>query len=136
MMTIEQRQLVRDSFEIVRDQARPISLLFYGKLFELDPSARRLFHIDLAVQGRKLVDTLETVTQSLDSFDAIQPRLVSLGRQHAEYGVRPEQYDTVMVALLWAISQALGGDFDPRTREAWTLALTAVCTTMKSACRP
>jgi hypothetical protein len=28
------------------------ALLFYGRLFELDPSARRLFHNDLAVQGR------------------------------------------------------------------------------------
>jgi hemoglobin-like flavoprotein len=135
-MTAEQRRLVRDSFDVLRDQAEPVSLLFYGKLFELDPSARRLFHIDLAVQGRKLVDTLETVIQSLDSFDAIRPRLTDLGRRHAEYGVRPEQYDTVTVALLWAISQALGADFDRRTRDAWRLALDAVCAAMKTAYRP
>src|SRR5262249_14915704 len=133
MMTAEQRRLVRDSFDVIQDQAEPVALLFYGKLFELDPSARRLFHIDLAVLGRKLVETLATVTQSLDSFEAIRPRLVNVGRQHAEYGVRPEQYDTVAVALLWAIGQALGPDFDGRTREAWTLALGAVCTAMKSA---
>jgi hemoglobin-like flavoprotein len=132
-MTAEQRRLVRNSFDVLRQHAGPVGLLFYGKLFELDPAARRLFHIDLAVQGRKLVDTLETVIQSLDSFEAIRPRLVALGRQHAEYGVRPEQYDTVTAALLWAIGQALGADFDRRTRDAWTLALNAVCATMKNA---
>jgi nitric oxide dioxygenase len=129
-MTSNQRQLVRQSFDALRDQAGPVSLLFYGKLFELDPSARRLFHIDLALQGRKIVDTLATVTESLDRFESIRPRLADLGRQHAGYGVRPEQYDTITTALLWAIGQALGADFDSPTREAWKLALTAVSAAM------
>jgi hemoglobin-like flavoprotein len=129
-MTSKQRQLVRQSFDALRDQAGPFSLLFYGKLFELDPSARRLFHVDLALQGRKIVDTLATVTESLDRFESIRPRLANLGRQHAGYGVRPEQYDTITTALLWAIGQALGADFDAPTREAWKLALTAVSTAM------
>ena len=129
-MTSNQRRLVRQSFDLLCDQAAPFSLLFYGKLFELDPSARRLFHVDLALQGRKIVDTLATVTESLDRFESIRPRLADLGRQHASYGVRPEQYDTITAALLWAIGQALGADFDAPTREAWKLALTAVSTAM------
>jgi len=129
-MTSNQRQLVRQSFDALRDQAGPVSLLFYGKLFELDPSARRMFHIDLELQGRKIVDTLATVTESLDRFESIRPRLADLGRQHAGYGVRPEQYDTITTALLWAIGQALGADFDSPTREAWKLALTAVSAAM------
>jgi hemoglobin-like flavoprotein len=134
-MTAEQRRLVVDSFDVLREQSAPLSLLFYGKLFELDPSARRLFHNDLALQGRKLLETLETVTQSLDRFDAMRPRLADLGRQHAEYGVRAEQYDTAITALLWAIAQALGPDFDPMTRDAWTRALTAVSAAMKAGAR-
>jgi hemoglobin-like flavoprotein len=130
-MTSKQRQLVRQSFDLLHDQAGPVSLLFYGKVFELDPSARRMFHIDLALQGRKIVDTLATVTESLDRFESIRPRLADLGRQHAGYGVRPDQYDTVTTALLWAFSQALGADFDSATREAWKLALDAVSAAMK-----
>src|SRR5262245_15780346 len=99
-MTPEQRRLVRESFEVLRDQGGPVALLFYGRLFELDPAARRLFHNDLALQARKLVDTLDTIVQSLDRFDAIRPRLADLGRQHAGYGVRLEQYETVTTALL------------------------------------
>jgi len=130
-MTAEQRRLVRDSFEALRDQAGPVSLLFYGKLFELDPSARRLFHNDLVLQGRKLVDTLDTVTQSLDRFDEIRPRLADLGRLHAGFGVRPEQYETITKALVWALGQALGADFDRPTRDAWTIALDAVTAAMR-----
>ena len=45
--------------------------------------------------------------------------------------VRLEQYDTVSTALIWAIGQALGADFDPATREAWRVALADVCAAMK-----
>jgi hemoglobin-like flavoprotein len=106
-------------------------LLFYGRLFELDPSARRLFHIDLAVQARKIIDMIRTVIESLDQFDSIRPKLAALGHQHVGYGVRLEQYETVSTALIWAIGQALGADFDPATREAWTQALADVCAAMK-----
>ena len=108
MPTASQRKLVRDSFDLIRPQMRPVSLLFYGRLFELDPAARRLFHIDIAVQGRKLMDTLDAVAASIDRIESMEGRLIELGRQHANYGVRPEQYDTVMSALLWAFTQALG----------------------------
>jgi hemoglobin-like flavoprotein len=131
MMTCDQRRLVRHSFDALRHQAGPVSLLFYGKLFELDPPARRLFHNDLAIQGRKLMDTLSWVAESLDDVDAMRPRLADLGRKHAGYGVRPEQYDTLTTALLWALAQALGPDFDPPTRAAWSLALSAIATVMK-----
>jgi hemoglobin-like flavoprotein len=130
-MTPRQRQLVRHSFEAVRDLSEPVALLFYGRLFELDPSARRLFHIDLAVQARKIIDMLRTVIESLDQFDSIRPKLAALGHQHVGYGVRLEQYETVSTALIWAIGQALGADFDPATREAWTQALADVCAAMK-----
>lgn len=129
--------LVRQSFDAIRDQLRPVALLFYGKLFELDPSARRLFHIDLAVQSRKIMDMLDSIAQSLDRIESMRGRLAELGKQHASYGVRPEQYETVTTALLWAFAQALGPDFDPPTRDAWTQALAYVSATMKEGgCAP
>ena len=108
-----------------------MTLLLYGKLFELDPSTRRLFHNDLVAQGRKLMDTLDAIAASLDRFESMRPRLVELGRLHAGYGVRPGHYETLVNALLWAFGQALGPDFDARTREAWRLALAAVAAVMQ-----
>jgi hemoglobin-like flavoprotein len=136
MTTRDQRRLVRQSFDALREQAEPFALLFYGRLFELDSSARRLFHNDLVLQSRKLLETLAIVADSLDRFDSIRPRLADLGRQHAGYGVRPDQYDTVSAALMWAIGQALGPDFDPPTREAWRVVLADICDAMKDASHP
>jgi hemoglobin-like flavoprotein len=131
MMTRDQRELIRQSLDRVSEEADPVTLLLYGKLFELDPSTRGLFHNDLAAQGRKLMDTLDAVASSLDRFESLRPRLVRLGRLHADYGVLPANYDTLITALLWAFGQALGADFDARTREAWRLALDAVAAVMQ-----
>jgi hemoglobin-like flavoprotein len=130
-MTPTQRRLVRQTVGSLRDQAGPVSLLFYGRLFELDPSARRLFHNDLELNGRKVIETLNWMAESLDRFDAMTDRLAELGRQHAGYGVRPDQYESVIAALLWAIAQALGPDFDAATRDSWKVALSAVSEAMK-----
>ncbi len=131
MMTPGQRELVRQSLDRLSEQADPVTLLLYGKLFELDPSVRRVFHNDLAAQGAKLMDTLDAVATSLDRFESLRPRLARLGRLHASYGVLPAHYDTLITALLWAFGQALGADFDARTREAWRLALAAVAAVMQ-----
>lgn len=130
-MTFDQKRRIRDSFDVLREVSGPVALLFYGKLFELEPAARKLFHNDLALQGRKLMDMLAAVVESLDHFDAMEIRLAELGRQHAGYGVRPEYYDTLSVALLWSLAQGLGSDFDPKTREAWQAAIAAINSTMK-----
>jgi len=130
-VTPTQRRLVRESFDAMRDQTAEVSLLFYGRLFELDPSARRLFHNDLALQARKIADTLTWLAESIDRFDSMRERLGELGRQHAGYGVRTEQYTTVTGALLWAFGHALGPAFDPPTREAWSVALDQVAAAMQ-----
>ena len=130
-LTSSQRARVRETLETLGPQIEPVALLFYGRLFELDPSARRLFHIDLAIQSRKIMDTLDSIAKSLEQFDVLSERLADLGRKHASYGVRPGQYESVSNALLWALSQALGPDFDRPTREAWRLTLAHVCEAMQ-----
>jgi hemoglobin-like flavoprotein len=131
-MTAQQVRLVRETLDALREDAEPFALLFYGKLFELDPGSRRLFHNDLAVQGRKVLDMLTSVAESLDNFEPMRARLAELGRKHAEFGVRPEQYKTLTTAMLWAVAQALGAGFDATTRDAWRLAINAICAAMQA----
>lgn len=51
-------------------------------------------------------------------LDALEPALHAMGQRHTAYGVRPEHYDTVGQAMLWAFSQALAGDFDREHQSA------------------
>ncbi len=130
-MTPEQKQLIRESFPAIREMAGPVSLLFYGRLFALDPALRPMFRQDIELQGRKLMDMLTAVVDNLDQFEGLAPTLRALGQKHAGYGVRPEHYQTVARALIWALGQALDTQFYPELRSAWLAIIEAVSLSMK-----
>ena len=132
-MTPEQKTLVQQSFARVAPIADQAAALFYGRLFELDPSVKPLFKTDLETQGRKLMQVLAIAVNGLDDLDALVPVVQSLGRNHVAYGVRDEHYDTVGSALLWTLEQGLGEGFTPEVKVAWTTVYGIIATTMKTA---
>ena len=128
-----QDQLIRDSFEIVHEMPEAIAMLFYGRLFNLDPSLRKMFKVDMKTQSKKLMDTLTAVVDSLEHFDRMRPMLRELGRKHAvEYGVKREHYQLVQDALLWAFGQALQPHFYPETKAAWKAVLDDISKEMQA----
>ena len=58
-MTPQQIKLVQTWFASVRSIADTVAALFDGRLFELDPSLRRLFHGNMRIQGRMFMAMLE-----------------------------------------------------------------------------
>lgn len=130
-MTDEQKQLVRESFESIRDMAEPTAMLFYGRLFSMDPSLRKMFKPDVKAQAGKLMDTLATVIGSIDQLDRLRPTMRELGKRHLEYGVKPEHYDAVAAAFLWALGHALQGECHPDVKAAWGRLLQDVSEEMK-----
>jgi hemoglobin-like flavoprotein len=122
-VTPNQINLIRASWAKVEPIADTAAGLFYGRLFDLDPTIRPLFaHADIDKQGKVLMQTLTVVVKSLDKLDTIVPAVQALGRRHAGYGVREADYGTVGAALLWTLEQGLGPAFDDDTRQAWTIA--------------
>ncbi len=132
-MNTHQITLVQDSFAHVAPIADVVADLFYARLFELDPSLRRMFPNDLTEQKRKLMTTLTVVVNGLTRLEALVPAVQALGRRHAGYGVKPEHYQTVAEALLWTLEQGLGEAFTPKTKEAWVAAYTLLAQTMIAA---
>lgn len=132
-MTPKQIMLIQISFEQVLPIADTVAELFYGRLFELDPSLRPLFRGNMAEQGRKLMTTLKLVVNGLPRLEALVPAVQTLGQRHAGYGVKDEHYQTVGAALLWTLEQGLGEAFTPETKEAWVTAYTILAEVMKAA---
>lgn len=129
-MTPEQIALVQSSWEKVRPIADQAAALFYGRLFELDPSLKSLFKSDMSEQGKKLMQTLGVAVASLTRLETILPTIQELGRRHVEYGVPDESYTTVGQALLWTLEQGLGDEFTDETRAAWTETYTTLSNVM------
>lgn len=125
--------LIRRSFALIAADSNAVVLLFYGRLFELNPGARSMFRGDLRTQAAKLSATLDVLVGNAGTLDAIAGDLREMGRRHETYGVRPEHYDLLRQALLWALGMALQEDFDGPTRAAWDRLLVAAAQVMTGA---
>ena len=132
-MTTNQKSLVRETFAKVVPIADTAAGLFYGRLFEMDPSLRPLFRSDIGAQGKKLMQMIGLAVRGLQSLDTLLPAVQELGRRHRVYGVEEKDYDTVGKALLWALEQGLGADFTPQVQEAWLATYQLLAETMKQA---
>jgi len=130
-MTQREKQIISESFPLIREIAIPVSLLFYGRLFDVDPSLRQLFKIDIKQQSKKLIAMLDAVVESIDDWERIVPVLRELGQRHVAYGVKEQDYNTLCSALVWAFGQALQPGFDNEVRAAWTAVIRDVNEQMK-----
>jgi len=125
--------LVQESWEQVLPIADTAAQLFYQRLFELDPSLRRLFtQTDMAEQRKKLMQMITVAVRGLTRLDELVPAVEALGNRHAGYGVTDAHYGTVATALLWTLEQGLGEGFTPEVREAWIETYTILANVMQN----
>jgi nitric oxide dioxygenase len=121
-MTPEQITAIQESFAKVAPISEQAAALFYGRLFEIDPALKPLFHGDMKEQGRKLMATLAVVVNNLNNLGAVLPAASALAKRHVAYGVKPAHYTPVGEALLWTLRQGLGAAWTPELAAAWSAA--------------
>jgi hemoglobin-like flavoprotein len=120
-MTPEHKRLVENTWKQVAPIADTAADIFYRRLFEIDPSTRKLFRAtDMVPQRKKLLQTLSFAINGLDDLGALASKVEDLGRRHAGYGVTDAHYDSVGAALLWTLEQGLGREWTPAVASAWT----------------
>jgi len=132
-LTEQQKKLVRETFNRAERMADVVGLIFYKRLFELDPKLQPLFQHSIQEQSKKLMATLKMVVDGLDYSHELVSSIRSLGRRHVQYGVTEQHYDTVGEALLWALEKALGPEFTPEAHGAWLTIYNWLAATMKEA---
>ena len=132
-MDANQIILVQSSWIKVLPISEKAAELFYGRLFEIDPSTKVLFKGDMREQGRKLVEMISAAVNGLNDLDGLVPVVQDLGRRHGGYGVQERHYGSVGSALLWTLEQGLGEAFTPEVKIAWTETYTLLAGVMKDA---
>jgi len=118
-MTAEQKALVRESYASLDPVLDLLGDIFYSRLFEVDPTLKPMFPVDVARQSEKLMSTLGVAIASLDRMDRLAAFMEDLGVRHAGYGVKLAHYATVEQALLWTLRMCLGTCFTADVRQAW-----------------
>ena len=119
-VTADQIHLLRKSFHLVEAQGTVAALVFYRRLFELDPALRPLFRTDIEVQAKKLMEMLGVVLSLVDRPETLDVELELSGQRHAGYGVRTEHYATVGAAILFMLEDVLGSHWTPEVKGAWS----------------
>ncbi len=134
-MNSQQVDLVRHSFALVKPIAPQAAALFYGHLFDADPTLRSLFRGDMQMQGERLMSMIGSAVGLLGQPAVLLPVLRTLGARHAGYGVVDSHYATVGGALLKTLEQGLGDAFTPAVRQAWTDLYGVIAETMQAGAR-
>jgi hemoglobin-like flavoprotein len=132
-MTPQQISLIQASWSAVIPIQDTAAGLFYQRLFVLDPSVRPMFKGDMQSQGKKLMQALGFIVNSLTRLDDLVPVAQDLARKHLGYGVQPAHYDSVGAALLWTLEQGLGPRFTDDLKVAWATAYETLAHVMKDA---
>jgi len=125
-MTPDQVKAIQSSFAKVAPTSEQAAALFYGRLFEIAPAVKSLFHGDMTEQGRKLMATLAVVVNGLGNLETILPAASALAKRHVGYGVKAADYAPVGAALLWTLEKGLGKDWTPDLAAAWGAAYTVL----------
>ncbi len=132
-MTPEQIQLCKSSWAKVEPIADDAAALFYGNLFEADPTLKNLFKGDMVEQGKKLMEMITAAVRLLDRLDQLVPVVEKLAVRHVDYGVEASHYDTVGAALLKTLEMGLGEAFTEEVKAAWAAAYGILASTMTKA---
>jgi hemoglobin-like flavoprotein len=76
---------------------------------------------------------LAMVVYHLHEPGQVLPAIRDLGIRHVGYGVKPADYEALREALLWTLGQALGEEFTPPARDAWTVCYDELAGAMQAA---
>ncbi|GIK56143.1 MAG: hemoglobin [Chloroflexota bacterium] len=130
-MKLDAIALVQET--LVQIEPAATAVIFYDRLFTLDPTLRPLFTHDLTLQGLRFLAALHVAVGGLSEPELMVTAVKQLGKRHVAYGVRPEHYHTFGKALFWTLEQQLGDRWTPAVAAAWTEAYYLLAGLMKEA---
>ena len=115
-------KLLISSFLKIEPQADEFAETFYHILFQKYPGIIPLFaKTDMEKQKSKLIESLQLVMGNIHNPEAFTSILRDLGYRHVSYGAVLTDYPLIGDALLQALEQHLGKDWNSEVKQAWTL---------------
>jgi hemoglobin-like flavoprotein len=118
-MDPEQMHLLRTSYAVIEQRPMVAALIFFQRLFELEPRLQPLFRSSIEEQACRFLEQMASAFQLLDQPAELAVKIEELGARHVGYGARPEHYSLVRRALLDMLPAVLGAEFNAEVRLAW-----------------
>ena len=130
MLSDREIDILRESMTLLRERKHLATEIFYERLFERNPSLRRLFTEDIVVQTEKVMMALGAVLAQIHNIDACRTMTRELAVRHVNYGVVAEDYDTVGLAVQDMLALVLDDDLDDELARAWQRAYASIASAM------
>lgn len=129
-LTDAEKNAIRSSHALLRDELDRISGTFYTILFNRMPKLRTLFPDDMSGQGMRFMAAIGFVVENLDDEAELNRHLDLLAKGHASFKLRPDAYREMQEALINTLTEALGSRFTNEIELAWRSAFDQICTAM------
>jgi hemoglobin-like flavoprotein len=97
---------------------------------EVHPELRPLFRDDMAAQTKMFMYILSSAVRGLNRMQEMVGGLRALGKRHADYGVKRDDYDEVSSAFIRTLKEFLAGEFTAELQHAWVTILGMIAETM------
>ncbi|CAH9077149.1 unnamed protein product [Cuscuta europaea] len=136
-MVISEKQeaLVKDSWEVMKQNTSQLSLRFFTLILEIAPAAKEMFSFlkdsdDALHRSNPKLKSHAVIVFKLTCESAVQLRekgvvvvggttLKHLGAVHLEKGLTAPHFEVVKEALLRTVEEAMGEKWSEEMKEAW-----------------
>lgn len=133
MLTDDQRQLLRITFDPLMPLPKKFALDIFESLFRLDPALEESFRADLDQLAPQFASAISGGIVHLIDEGLISESVRQLGVRLRSYGLLERDYDTFGRALLDLFEKRLGPDLTAEARAAWGEAWELLSTAMQKA---
>ncbi|XP_070180556.1 neuroglobin-like [Littorina saxatilis] len=133
-LTPEEVELVRNTWEIVKQDIPGTGIYMFTRLFELQSDFKKMFKRmmtqtetgeydfdwnKLGNHANIVMNALDNAVDGMGDSSYLSKGLTELGERHKMYSVKPEMVPLMWPAVRDALKQALSEDFTVETELAW-----------------
>lgn len=126
ILTAQQLDAVRGNLRTVAPHFERLSTLFFARLFTAHSVLRPLFPQDAYRRAEDLLGALEQLTRNANRLDTVESALIDFGVRNERAGIQPVHYGAAREALLFALADVSGAQWNAELRDAWATLLQVV----------
>ncbi|XP_069766222.1 x globin [Narcine bancroftii] len=141
----EQKQLVRESWDVLHQDIARVGIIMFIRLFETHPECKDVFFLfrdiddlqqlkmnkELQSHGLRVMSFIEKSVARLDQEEKLEQLAFELGRSHCRYNAPPKYYKYVGVQFMAVVKPILKEKWTPEVEEAWECHFDYLTTVMK-----
>lgn len=131
-LTPRERQIVVDTWGVVKRNAKEAGVEMFTRLFEAHPQYQKLFpnfegltlsvlrtSKKLAAHATNVMYSLTSVVDNLDDPECLKELLIKLGKNHGRHKVYEKQFHDLELVLMELLKEKLGNQLTPQGEVAW-----------------